>query len=190
MSTTPLVSPGEYFARADAFSRTRAVGLVIGYWLAITLLGLVWRVGSNFGADSVSIIYLLQTLEATLLYWVVPTAVLYGFGLALGASLEPAETLSLAAWGLVPLLAGELVTNALLSAIVALEVDLSGVPVDPDLWILVPLTLLACAWAAVIWRGGLWHGIGLDRSTATTTALLAAGVCAALLLFPMISVLI
>lgn len=188
MSTTPLVSPGEYFARADAFSNKRAAGLVVGYWLSITVLGLVWRVGSDFGVDSVSITYLLQTLEATLLYWVVPTAVLYGFGLALGATLEPAQTLALAAWGLVPLLAGELVTNALLSAIVALEIDLRFLPVDPDLWILLPLTLLACAWAAAIWRGGLWHGIGLDRSTATTTAVFTASVCATLLLFPMISV--
>ncbi|WP_436343219.1 YIP1 family protein [Natronorubrum sp. FCH18a] len=184
MPSTPLVDPDEYFARADAGSLTRAVALVVVYWLGSLAVGLLWRVTGEIAVEPVTLRYLLQTLEATLLYWVVPTILLYGLGHALGADLEPADALALAAWGLVPLLAGEAVSNLFLYAASALEIDSAAVPPEPDLWLFVPLTLLACGWAAYIWRGGLRYGSGLERSTATSTALLTGGICAGLLLLP------
>jgi hypothetical protein len=184
---TPLVDPDGYFARADAFSLPRAVGLVLAYWLGSLAVGLLWWLAGESIADPVTVLSALQHLEATLLYWIVPTIVLYGLVLAVGADGEPAEALALAAWGLVPLLAGMVAFNLVLAALATLGVDPGVVPSDPDRWLLAPLALLACGWAAYVWRGGLYRGFDLERSTATATALLAAGVCAALLLFPVVA---
>lgn len=185
-TSTPLVDPDGYFDRADAFALPRAVALVLGYWLGSLAIDLLWWLSGGFVAEPVTLLSILQSLEATLLYWVVPTIVLYGLGLAVGADGEPAEMLALAAWGLVPLLAGAAVFNLLLYSLTVLGVDPGAVPSDPDRWLLVPLALLACSWAAYVWRSGLAVGFDLERSTATSTALLAAGVCAALLLFPVL----
>ncbi|WP_137289956.1 YIP1 family protein [Natronorubrum halophilum] len=186
MSDTPLVAPGEYFDRTDAFSLQRAVGLALAYWLGSVAVAILWRVTGDFDLAPVTVSFVLQTLEATLLYWVVPTVVLYGLGYAVGATGEPADTLALAAWGLVPLLAGQLISNVLLYALALLEADSTGSPAGTEIWLFVPLTLLACGWAAYIWRGGLQAGFDLDRSTATATALLAAAICAGLLLVPIL----
>ncbi|ELY37868.1 YIP1 family protein [Natronorubrum tibetense] len=184
MAMTPLVDPDEYFTRVDAGSLPRAIGLVLVYWVGSLAVGLLWRATAEINVEPVTLLYLLQTLEATLLYWVVPTILLYGLGYALGARLEPADTLALAAWGLVPMLAGEAISNLLLYALSALEIDPTVVSLEPEVLVFVPLTLLACGWAAYIWRGGLRYGFGLERSTATSTALLTAGICAGLLLLP------
>jgi hypothetical protein len=71
-----------------------------------------------------------------------------------------------------------------LAALATLGVDPGAIPSDPDVWLFVPLALLACGWAAYVWRGGLAVGFSLERSTATATALLAGGVCAVLLVVP------
>ncbi|WP_440765457.1 YIP1 family protein [Natronorubrum sp. DTA7] len=184
MATTPFVDPDEYFARVDAGSLPRAIALVLVYWVGSLAVGLLWRATGEIPLEPVTVLYLLQTLEATLLYWVIPTVLLYGVGYALGARLEPSDTLALAAWGLVPMLAGEVVSNLILYALSALEVDPTIAPLEPDVLVFVPLTLLACGWAVHIWRGGLQYGFGLERSTATSTALLTAGICAGLLLLP------
>ncbi|MXV62390.1 hypothetical protein GS429_10005 [Natronorubrum sp. JWXQ-INN-674] len=184
MVRTPLVAPGAYFARADAFPLQLAVGLAVVHWLGSLAVSLFWQATGEIALDPLTLYALLQALEATLLYWVVPALVLYGVGFAVDAEGEPSEMLALAAWGLVPLLAGELVSNLFLYGLTALEVDPAAVPVEPEVWLFVPLILAACGWAAFVWRGGLRSGFGLDRSTATATALSAAGVCAGLLLLP------
>ncbi|MDG5759219.1 YIP1 family protein [Natronococcus sp. A-GB1] len=182
--STPLVDPDGYFARADAFSLPRAAGLVVAYWLGSLAVDLGWWLAGDLAGDPVTLLSALQQLEATLLYWVVPTVVLYGLVLVVGAEGEPAETLSLAAWGLVPLLAGMAVFNLALAALATLGVDPGAIPSDPNVWLFAPLALLACGWAAYVWRGGLAVGFGLERSSATATALLAGGVCAVMLVFP------
>ncbi|WP_293028836.1 YIP1 family protein [Natronococcus sp.] len=184
--STPLADPDGYFARTDAFSLGRASVLVFAYWVGSLAVDLGWWLAGDLAGDPVTAFSALQHLEATLLYWVVPTVVLYGLVLAVGADGEPAETLALAAWGLVPLLAGMAMFNLALAALATLGVDPGAIPSDPDVWLFVPLALLACGWAAYVWRGGLAVGFGLERSTATPTALLAAGVCAVMLVSPIL----
>ncbi|ELY60312.1 hypothetical protein C491_03420 [Natronococcus amylolyticus DSM 10524] len=182
--STPLADPDGYFARADAFSLPRAAGLVLAYWLGSLAVDLGWWLAGDLAGDPVTVLSVLQHLEATLLYWVVPTIVLYGLVLIVDADGEPAETLSLAAWGLVPLLVGLATFNLALAALATLGVDPGAISSDPDSRLFVPLALLACGWAAYVWRGGLAVGFSLERSTATVTALLAGGVCAIMLVFP------
>jgi hypothetical protein len=184
--STPLADPDGYFARTDAFSLGRASVLVLAYWVGSLAVDLGWWLVGDLAGDPVTAFSALQHLEATLLYWVVPTVILYGLALAVDADAEPAETLSLAAWGLVPLLVGMIAFNLALAAIAALGADPGAIPSEPDSWLFVPLALLACGWAAYVWRGGLAVGFGLERSTATATALLAAGVCGVLLVFPVL----
>jgi hypothetical protein len=180
---TPLVDPDGYFARADAFSLRRAIGLVLAYWFGSLAVDLGWWLAGESVAAPVTVFSALQYLEATLLYWVVPTIVLYGLALAVDADGEPSETLALAAWGLVPLLGGMIAFNLALAALVALGVDTSAAPSDPDRWLFVPLAVLSCGWAAYVWRGGLAVGFAVERWTATAAALLAGSVCATLLVF-------
>jgi hypothetical protein len=184
---TPLVDPEGYFVPSEAFSLRRAAGLVTGFWVATTALGVAQRLTGDVGGPPLSPLYPLQTLEATLLYWVVPAVLLYGLCYAAGANVDSADVLALAAWGLVALLAGELVTNALYYGFAGFGIEPAGTVVDPALWLLGPLTLLACGWAGFVWRGGLRHGLGLGRTAATVIALLAAVGCAALLLLPAVT---
>lgn len=187
MPNTPLVSPDEYFARGDAFALRRAVAVVLAYWLATTALDTVqFTAVGETGAVSVRAVtplFLLQMLEATLLYWVVPTVVLFGVGIAVGAAGDSADYLALAAWVLVPLLAGEIASYAILTVLEALAVDSAAVPVSADGWLFAPLTIVAGGWIAFIWRDGLRRGSDLDRSAATATAVVAAAICAVLWLF-------
>ena len=184
MPLTPLVSPAEYYARADAFAHRRAVAVVIAYWLVTTALDVVqFTTVGDTGAVSVRAVtplFLFQMLEATLLYWVVPTVVLFGVGVAVGAADDSADYLALAAWVLVPLLVGEIASYAVLATLEALAVDPAAIPVDATVWLFAPLTVAAAGWIAYVWRDGLRYGFGLDRSTATTTAVVAAAVCGAL----------
>ena len=189
MPRTPLVAPDGYFARDDAFAPWRALLVVLAFWLvdiAVTVawwlvpdVGYAWdaeTVVSRLGSEPIAY----RTVRMTVLYWLVPATVLYVLGYLRSGADRPFAGLVLGAWWLARGLLAWLGSNLFLLVSYVLEFES---PLPGGSVILLPLAgfLLATGWAAYVWRAGLEHAFDLDRSTATSTAVLAAGVCALLL---------
>ncbi|MFA9426706.1 hypothetical protein [Natronorubrum sp. A-ect3] len=180
MARTPLVAPDTYFARGDAFSPGRAVVLVVAFWAGLVAIGLPARVLDEFGVAVGLQSLAISSLRTTLLYWLLPSTILYVLGYLTSGIDSPVSSLILGAWALVPALAARVLWILLLYGAVLLDLEPLFVPAGIEYVLSIVFILLACGWAATIWRVGLHHEFGLTRSTATSVAVLTAGLCAGL----------